>query len=253
MAGTKAAREAQKRRQSLQRTTLLHIETAPIQVRSLKKSARNMLKRERTRRIGYIAPWIRSPEFRYQARTYPSAHLLGLPNEILNDILFMSFGRKDVTTRGFKTHRLVRTRLTAAEAIAKAAGNLSSVCAAIRLKMPYIRCRWEEAYLSTPLRAPQASTIRGIQVPQPMPVRKFASKKKGKVVKVTQKKLSAKRRRRPVVCWKCCERHSWADPVCPLERRTASGWANATKILGKKHSEKAASLAFLGSRTVFSN
>jgi hypothetical protein len=93
---TNAKHQARQRRLKLRRQYEHGMRIAHSQPqRTLKRSARKYLERERTVRL-WMAPWVTDLFWRSKRITYPDASLLGLPAELRQQILYEAMDMKEL-------------------------------------------------------------------------------------------------------------------------------------------------------------
>ncbi|KAF1957850.1 hypothetical protein CC80DRAFT_34663 [Byssothecium circinans] len=212
-------------RKRLKRSSKIHIGAAPALQRILKKSARRQQRREKAP-SKFIMPWLHEPNYKYIPNQHHGAHLLSLPSELLQEILFLSlYGERQEKLR----HRI---------------GELNTVCPTIRAHMVYV----SKAAMSLASDAedsvspPSFNEFPNIQWPILSTAAAAANFTAniyrdrftgGKQIDGRLKKLSGrkrKNRKRWQKCWFCEERHLAGDQVCPMERRDPELWVQSTKV-----------------------
>ncbi|EAT89543.2 hypothetical protein HBH56_016250 [Parastagonospora nodorum] len=234
--------------------------------RTLKRAARKELERERAPQL-WIYPF---KDLGHSAgRIYSRASLLGLPTELRQQILYMSYPMVElerdlsafILTRKRKNqlkwastsepvrvikmeqHLRIKFGLNDHEAdvvavISRRIGALSLISPLIAREVKYVCAQWKgdlDKHLGHELHlcldAPRFPIVpEGMEwLLTPSFTTPPSKKKTGKVVQATKLNETKKR---PMKCWHCTERHFGKDPVCPMARSDPEKWQKMTKKLG---------------------
>ncbi|KAH6644351.1 hypothetical protein C7974DRAFT_18905 [Boeremia exigua] len=229
-------------------------------LRSLKPSPRKKLENERAPSL-WILP--RDIDFRSTEHgvVHPSASFLGLPAELRQCILLLSyqfqpvpetkFGPRDKKLHMRKRHTESRRLLTDQEYFNMCGVNdriaeLCRVCRVVCEDMQYVGKQWRSAAESSILKkidvdafeSPGYTLVQG-------PV---YSVKKAVVIQGNDRHL---RGRRPGKCWYCTERHVAGQPRCPMATTDSQRWMQETRAIGGWRSRVHTSGLFQGTRVVF--
>ena len=274
-------RKAQRRRRALLNTPV-HI-GGHFELRTLKRSARKQLEEERAPQL-WIFPWMDMVHLGGdRGRIYPHASLLGLPTEIRQEILHMSYSMEELEydTIVFKQkHREVARHHKGKQAtwqkavleqlqmrphegdlvtiLSRRIASLSQVSPIIRDEMKRVSKRWQtdlemhlDRQLQLSLSAPKLPVVaEGYDwLFAPDPAQPTPKKKRGEVIKA--KNLVSGRRVRPPKCWYCTERHPNFDPICPPARRNPEQWEKMTKKVGGWRGKSRRKPTFKGEKVVF--
>jgi hypothetical protein len=262
---TPRTREARQRRYHLRKIGI-HI-GVPRELRTLKRSARKQLERQSTPLL-----WIFPGDGAHHpsgSRVHPTASLLGLPTELRQTILYMTYCmeelERDVADSrpedNKRTRRLewinrmspkvrdmmgkgmiAKFGLNSREGelvtlLSRKVGILSCISILTRQDMHYVKKQWEadlEEYID------REPTFRIHTKPKPKVIAPgyewlYApdfgplAPKPKKSQVVRAKNLKVQKKVRPRKCWYCTERHFGDDPVCPLARYNPEKWGQLTK------------------------
>ncbi|KAF2823118.1 hypothetical protein CC86DRAFT_396585 [Ophiobolus disseminans] len=268
--------KARKRRKALLNTPV-HI-GGHYERRILKRSARKQLEKEHASQL-WIFPWMGLVHTgSSRERIYPQAHLLGLPTELRQHILHLSYSMKEVEsdTKTFEQERktvrplkgghatqqktmLEQLQLKPHEAhlvtiLGRRIGSLSQVSPIFCDDMKYVSKLWQrdlERHLNHSLQLRlDAPRIEGYDwLYAPNVAQPDSRQKEGHVIQA--KSIGSGKRVRPPKCWYCTERHYNNDPVCPMARRDPKRWENMTKRVGGWREKPHVHPTFKGSRIVF--
>ncbi|EFQ92748.1 hypothetical protein P3342_000709 [Pyrenophora teres f. teres] len=246
-----------------------------VEPRTLRKSARKQLKLERSRSLR-ISPWMVDPDYRL-GQTYPKASLLGLPTELRQRIFYQASGMQELKTRArtvcptqqhMKNVRrsqearqrgmdnadteLERYQIKHIMAIRRRVGEFSCVSALIRRDMEYVKRLWLRDLVDYFMLQDEKSkhAIEDAWAIKRNDRSLNLKGKEGKVVKAKQRRASIKR---PGKCWRCMERHSTYDAVCPMARHDPERWQKLTKRMGGWRPSVCDTSLFRGTRIVFAD
>ena len=233
--------------------------------RTLKRAARKKLERERAPQL-WIYP---CKDLGHSAgRVYPRASLLGLPTELRQQILYMSYPMEElerdlsavILTRKRKSllkwastaepvrvmkmeqHLRIKFGLNDHEAdvvavISRRIGVLSLISPLVAREVKHVCAQWKSDLdehlghkLHLRLDAPRFPIVpEGMEwLLTPSFTEPLSKKKAGKVIQATRPTGTKKR---PMKCWRCTERHYGKDPVCPMARSDPEKWQKMTKKL----------------------
>jgi hypothetical protein len=280
-----ASHRASRKRAQL-RKSRVQIEK-PFGLRTLKRAARKQIERERAPSL-----WIFPADGKRnlaRSRVYPPATLLGLPTELRQNILRMSYSiedlQDDVAAIGQEDKKKAK-RLDWAKAVSPilidkmgkamlakfglrsheceliiALGRmislLSCVSPLIHQDMYYVGKRWHidlEKYLDHDhlrIHEPKPKVIPAEfeWLFNPGVGLLAPPKKKSQVVKL--KGRLSKPKVRPRKCWYCTERHFGDDPVCPMARYDPKRWQQMTEEVSGKRGKGGVEPTFRGEKVIF--
>ncbi|KAF1849132.1 uncharacterized protein K460DRAFT_85628 [Cucurbitaria berberidis CBS 394.84] len=270
MSRAKNARDAQKRRRDLAKSTRLRIWSQPP-LRTLKTSARKGIARERALKL-QILPWLRDPAWRLEGCAYPGrATLLGLPPELRQRILYETCSVPNLRDELEAEHRRRKESVENYASIGKGAGMdfkqtsaqelrklalsrcegglvallgqkigvLCCVAPQIRLDMQYVMRLWQrdlEEYMEqnhinkSTSRLLTAAEGDAWMFGSGIEAPKRKRKRRGEIEGEGYKVPG--KRPRAFKCWYCMERHLDGDPVCPWKKRDPAMWQAMTKKVG---------------------
>jgi hypothetical protein len=259
----------------------------PFGVRTFKRSARKQIERERAPSL-----WIFPGDGKKNLaviRVNPPASFLGLPTELRQKILRMSYdveeleqdlaalrsedkkeakrldwakamspnlisqmGKAMLAKFGLRSHEGELVAL-----LSRKISNFSSISLLIHRDMSYVAKQWQydlNKHLEHEhfrFQQPKARVVpaRFEWLFAPN-VRPLAPLgKKSQVVKL--KGHQSKKKIRPQKCWYCTERHFGDDPVCPMARHDPGKWRQLTAEVSGKRGKGCAEPKFHGERVVF--
>lgn len=256
-------REARRRRERLTKQPVRI--NVPVELRTLKRSTRKQIERERAPSL-WIMPWIDYTHAGgHKGRVYPSNHLLGLPTEIRQNIIYHTYsmaeveadtrdiywdkqkpaknGQKSVShrrnsgTRGPQLSKTMQKSLRETIDVSKnqsklvtilsrRIGALKCVSPLIQTEMEYVGKRWQED-LETHIQRKLKVQLHELAWLLQPDIESCVKPKQGQVVKA--KKHVPGKRKRHMKCWYCTERHGRDDKTCPLARRNLKEWEKMTK------------------------
>jgi hypothetical protein len=271
---------ARQRRAALKKTVgEVHI-SSHYERRTLTGAARKQIEKERAPQL-WIFPWMDQTHVGGdRGRRYPQASLLGLPTELRQHVLHLSYSMNDLVldTEVLRDARIQATKRTGdlrkrgstapatsmteamldrfhlqphegdlVTVLRRKIGELSRVSPLIRDDMQYVGKRWQtdlELHLDKPkLRVVSEghAWLHATNATQPYP-----KKKKGAVVQ--GKKSGPCKKVRPPKCWDCTERHAIGDQVCPMARRDPEKWQKMTRKLGGRRGRSRVKPTFIGTK-----
>jgi hypothetical protein len=250
-----------------------------FELRTLKRSARKQLERERAQSL-WIIPWLHHKSLGSGKQVHPQASLLGLPAELRQRIVYESYAteellrnaKKFIKGKGTQGERL--RRLTWADKAHRTSsgkdstlyksqivadylvlghkiGVLSQVSGLFYQDMKYVGRRWREdlkEYLDLQLQLEFGDDIFDLPSVLNMNVQSWR-RKKGEVIKAENRKPG--KSARPPKCWYCTERHFDGDPVCPMARREPHKWQEMTKPVGRRKHMPYKRSTFKGKKVAF--
>jgi hypothetical protein len=256
-------RKAEARRREQEKTKL---RIGHYELRTLKRSARKQVERERATQV-QIIPWNDLPHS--TGRGYPRASLLGLPTELRQNILYLSYSMEDLerdtqavhltreernliwagTTQSIPLGRMrapMRKKFDLSPhegelltVLNRRTGALSLVSPRVHKELKYVRDRWKsdlDMYLEREtkirLETPDLPVVaRGSEwLFAPNIALPQPKALKGQVIETEEKVL--KRKVRPSKCWYGTERHLDSDPMCPMARSDPKKWKKMTRKVG---------------------
>jgi hypothetical protein len=280
-----ASHRARRQRAQLRKS---HVQIEkPFGIRTLKRAARKRIERERAPSL-----WIFPGDGRRNLagiRAYPPATLLGLPTELRQNILRMSYSIEDLQDDVAAIHQedkkrakrldwakamspilidkmgkamLTKFGLRSQEckliiALGRKISLLSCISPFIHQEMHYVGKRWHidlKKYLEHDhlrIHQPKPKVIpAGFEWLFNPGVGPLAlPKKKSQVVKL--KGRQSKQKVRPWKCWYCTERHFGDDPVCPMARYDPKRWQQMTKEVSGKRGKGGVEPTFRGEKVIF--
>jgi hypothetical protein len=261
---TTRTRKAQARRREQEKASL---RIGHNELRTLKRSARKHIERERATHL-QIFPWNDLPHS--NGRLYPRASLLGLPTELRQNILYLSYSMEDLerdTRAVHLTKREERNMLWASTArsiplgrmcastrkkfdlspqegelitvLSRRIGALSLVSPLIYEEAKYVCGRWKS---DLDMHLERETSIQ-LETPRLPPVNEAFGWLYAPNVAVPRPKATTgqvvgmkekvpKKKVRPSKCWYCTERHPSNDPVCPMARSNPKKWQKMTRKVG---------------------
>jgi hypothetical protein len=263
-------RKAEQRRRE-QAKIPLHI-ISYHELRTLKRSARKQLDRERAPTL-WIIPWHEAQRFSAGSdQRHSQASLLGLPTELRQNILYESYSIQNLeedaqTSRNARPTRMKRLsarvgteHVNVQGCIEKAIrakfgpksyedelvailgrriGALSRISPLIYMDMQYVRKRWQndlEKYLDqrseVQLHAPTTSIMLQGHRWHFAPNIASLTRRNKKGEVIRAGRMASGKRVRPPKCWYCTERHLDGDLMCPMARRDPETWQNITRKVG---------------------
>jgi hypothetical protein len=281
---TPRTREAQKRRRQLAKSSIINSRHSKL--RTLKRSARKQLEKERTPRL-WVLPPIEQLFSRPKTTVYPRTSLLGLPIELRQQILYQSytvnalaqdledfkFGVRERLervawlgdmTRWKKTFQFKakQDRLDSYEAelatvLRIKVAILGCTSPLIHRELQYVKERWQQdigAYMDQRLKEQQERSRllawdAGPENTSSHVMDSWIGRKNGAVISGKEQRSS--RKHRPQKCWYCMERHATSDPVCPMERRDPERWQQMTRVVSGWRAEARAVTVFEANGVVF--
>lgn len=254
----------------------------PVQLRTLKRSARKQLDKERAPSL-WVLPWHESNQLGV-GRVYPLASLLGLPSELRHKILYRSYRVEELKAEAKATYAkkpgrakramasggqqrldcelLAKFNLTTREGelvatLSTKVGILCRTSPLIRQDMEYI-CKWWQEDLEELLGRDLAFHLHRPKFPKvpeemewlhtPSIAVALRAEGEGNVIKGKQR---GGKRKRPQKCWYCTERHYGIDPVCPMVREDPNKWKEMTRKLGGRRGGKAAKTTAESRKIIF--
>jgi hypothetical protein len=279
-------REARQRRYHLRKIGI-NI-GVPRELRTLKRSARKQLERQRAPLL-WIFPGDCKPRPSSSVMR-PRASLLGLPTELRQIILYMSYCMKeleqdvaesrpedDKRTKRFEwIHRMspkkrekmgkamvARFGLRSCEGelvtfLSRKVGILSCISNLSRQDMQYVKKKWEadlEEYVDRKLTSRIHTSKLKVIAPGYewlyAPELGLLAPKPKKSQVVRAEKLQIRKKVRPRKCWYCTERHFGDDPVCPMARYNPEKWQQLTKKVGGWRRKESMKPICWGKKVVF--
>ena len=245
-----AKRKAQRRAQRTLRAMLeeqkLSINNRPA-LRTLKPSVRKRLEKERAPRL-WILPKNTTIHTK-QGGSYAHASLLGLPTELRQTILLLSYDVNAMVVHTLQsTQRGECDRKNVTKALRGRITELSQVSHVLRIDMQYVGRAWQqqiEDLQSSDVQVRKAKAL--IPLPQGLYLPHIRS---GAVVKGREKYSHKKRSAK---CWYCNERHARTVTGCPRATENPQGWLGDTRAIGGWRSRERTKNSFTGTRTMFSD
>lgn len=236
--------------------------------RTLKRSARRQLERERAPSL-WIMPWVDLKQHgSMSGRVHPKASLLGLPSELRQQILYKSYSLKELKDDARKYYRkpiksrkvmiparmdtdmLNKFGLSSKEGdlipiISRRVGIHCRTSPLIRQDMDYV-CKRLQVDLEKlfdrelPFRLDKPKVPRILEGMEWLRTPSIAA---APHLHEQQNVINGKKRKakknRPRKCWHCLGRHYGIDPVCPMAREDPRKWRQMTRKLGGRRGGQA--------------
>jgi hypothetical protein len=280
-----ASHRARRQRDQL-RKSRIQIEK-PFGIRTLKRAARKQIERERAPSL-----WIFPGDCRRNfgsSQMHPPASLFGLPTELRQKILHMSYSIEDLkhdTAVVRQEDKKNAKRLDWVKAMSpillskmgkamvskfglrsqegelvtqlgRRISILSRISPIIHQDMHYVAKKWhvdlenhiEHDHLR--IHQPKPKVIPdGYEWLFAPDVGPLAPpRKKSQVVKL--KGRQSRQKVRPQRCWYCTERHFGDDPVCPMARYDPKRWMRMTKEVSGERGKRGVEPTFRGEKVIF--
>ena len=247
------------------------------QVRTLKRSARKQIERERAPNQ-WILPRIHDDGIVWDSRPYPPASLLGLPREIRQQVLYETCDMESLEKvaeyeemvrdktglvdmfKGIGGKKAIPSHLgngarQCLSSLGKKIGVLCAVSPLIREEMQFVVERWYEdldkslntrpwSRLALPPNMLSALSKSNVWLQDGAPRTYLGNERQ--LVKVAGKGPRLQK------CWFCGERHDRGQ-VCPASVRDSKKWRALTKPVNNPRPQPEPSPAFKGKKWVFTD
>ena len=239
--GRRAKRRAQRRARKLRvklEKQKLFINNRPA-LRTLKPAVRKRLARERAPGL-----WILPPMNTKQGGPYAHASLLGLPAELRQTILLLSYDVNAMVVHTLQsTERGEGDSHNVATALRERITQLCQVSPVLRDDMQYVGRVWQQQIESSEVKIKEVKAL----IPLPQGLAHSPHGQSGAVMKGREKSLH---KIRSAKCWYCNERHARTGTGCPRATENPQGWLEDTRAIGGWRSTKD---SFTGTKIVFSD
>ncbi|PSN72143.1 hypothetical protein BS50DRAFT_243913 [Corynespora cassiicola Philippines] len=211
--------------------TRKHNELCP---RELLRASRNSERRADTR--NHKIPWLTDAFYRYVPRLYKRASLLGLPTELRQQILELTFdGFLDGGLHQWQWDRASKWKMRDLHAWV---GTLSCLCPLIRIDMQWVGRKWSDILVAQEKNRIESTSLytekmwdQMTEWERELMLRRQEDRKalEQRLGQPGAKNARKTPRYRPHKCWACNERHPQNDPVCPPSRRDPAKWKAMTR------------------------
>ena len=232
-----AGRRARKLRVKLEKQRL-SINNRPA-LRTLKPAVRKRLAKERAPGL-----WILPPMNTKEGGPYAHASLLGLPAELRQTILLLSYDVNAMVVHTLQsTERGEGDSHNVATALRERITQLCQVSPVLRDDMQYVGRVWQQQIESSEVKIKEVKAL----IPLPQGLAHSPHGQSGAVMKGREKSLH---KNRSAKCWYCNERHARTGAGCPRATENPQGWLEDTRAIGGWRSTKD---SFTGTKIVFSD
>ena len=179
-----------------------------------------------------------------QGGPYAHASLLGLPAELRQTILLLSYDVNAMVVYTLQsTERGEGDSHNVATALRERITQLCQVSPVLRDDMQYVGRVWQQQIESSEVKIKEVKAL----IPLPQGLAHSPHGQSGVVMKGREKSLH---KIRSAKCWYCNERHARTGTGCPRATENPQGWLEDTRAIGGWRSTKD---SFTGTKIVFSD